>query len=198
MANHKVPRFSTWSRETYIDPENMPANRYYTSQSMVSGDDQRYGERSEKWFQNYRRSHVAEQTLVKHLTTLGTPYRPTSFSDKPDRVLGTRCFRRESVVNKPRYHLTNRIPDRERDHAQIDDLGFQHRQQYRDESGTLFDQKLDYFHYPTKAEDQFVPKVSPSRSEGIIGNYPNNTKAALEYVYDKERGPKDYELWHKV
>lgn len=196
MANHKLPRFWTWTRETYVDPINMPANRYYTPHFMAAGDNQRYGEGREKWFQDYRRSCIAEKTLVKNLNTLGSPYRPTSFSDKPDRVLGARCLRRESVLNKPRHHLTNRIPDRERDRAQIDDIGSQHRQQYRDQSGTLLDQKVDYFHYPTTAEQQFLPKVNPP--DGTIGNYPNNTKAALEYVHDKERGPKDYELWHKV
>ena len=59
---------------------------------MVSGYGQRYGERREKWFQDYRRSHEAEQTLAKRLNTLGSPYRPTSFSDKPDRVLGMRVL----------------------------------------------------------------------------------------------------------
>lgn len=196
MANHKQPRFSTWSRETYVDPMNMPANRYYTPHFMASGDDQRYGEGRERWFQDYRRSYIAEKTLVKNLNTFGSPYRPTSFSDKSDRVLGTRCMRREAVLHKPRHHLTNRIPDRQRDRAQIDDIVFQHRQQYRDQIGTLFDEKVDYFHYPTTAEEQFLPKASPH--EGTIGSYPSNTKAALEYVYDKERGPKDYELWHKV
>lgn len=163
---------------------------------MASGDEQRYGEGREKWFQDYRRSHVAEQTLAKNLNTLGSPYRPTSFSDKPDRVLGSRCSRREAVLNKPRHHIINRIPDRERDRAQIDDIGFQHRQQYRDQSGTLLGQKLEYFHVPTKAEEQFLPRSSPP--EGTIGSYPNNTRASLEYTYDKERGPKDYELWYKV
>lgn len=196
MANHKVPRFSTWHRETYVDPINMPANRYFTPHFMPYRDSQRYGEGREKWFQDYRRSYVAERTLVKNLNTLGSPYRPTSLSDKPDRVLGTRCLRREAVLNKPHHHLTNRIPDRERDRAQIDDLVFKHRQQYRDQSGTLFDQKVAYFHNPTTAEEQFLPKVNPPKD--TIGSYPNNTKAALEYTYDLERGPKEYELWHKV
>lgn len=66
----------------------------------------------------------------------------------------------------------------------------------KDQSGTLFGQKLDYFHIPTKAEEQFVPRMSPP--EGDIGSYPSNTRAAFEYTYDKERGPKDYELWPKV
>ena len=196
MANHKLARFSTWSGETYVDPINMPANRYYTPHFMASGDNQRYGEGRERWFQDYRRSYKAEQTLVKNLNTLGSPYRPTSFSDKPDRVLGARCFRREAVLNKPLHHLTNRIPDRERDRAQIDHIGFQHREQYRDQSGTLSDKKLDYFHYPTTAEEQFLPEENPP--EGTIGNYPNNTRAALEHTYDKERGPREYERWRKV
>lgn len=82
------------------------------------------------------------------------------------------------------------------DRAQIDNIVFQHRQQYRDQSGTLFDQKVAYFHYPTAAEEQFLPKVKPPKE--TIGTYPNTTKAALEYTYDLERGPKEYELWHKV
>ncbi|KAK2560782.1 Protein FAM166C A [Acropora cervicornis] len=196
MANHKMGRFSTWSRETYLDPMHMPANRHYMPHFMPSGDEQRYGEGREKWFQDYRRSYVAEQTLTRNLNTLGSPYRPTSLSDKPDRVLGSRCLRQEAVLNIPRHHLINRIPDRERDRAQVDDICFQHRQQYKDQSGTLFGQKLDYFHIPTKAEEQFVPRMSPP--EGDIGSYPSNTRAALEYTYDKERGPKDYELWPKV
>ena len=195
MANHKVERFSTWNRETYVSPINMPANKYYTPHFTNCQDDQRYGEGREKWFHDYRRSHIAETTLVKNLNTLGSPYRPTSYSDSPDRVLGARCQRREAVLNKPRQHLTNRIPDTERDRAQIDDIVFQHRQQYKDQSET-FDQKLGYFHFPTTAENQFLPQVCPP--EGTIGSYPNNTKAALEYTYDLERGPKEYELWYKV
>ena len=197
MANHVLPRHTTWSQETYVNPLNMPANRYYTPRLYTSfGDIPERGAGRERWFHDYRRSHVAERTLENNLKTPGTVVRPTTFSDKPDRVLGARCQRREAVLYKPNHHLTNRIPDRERERAQVDNLVFQHRQQYSDKSDTLHDHKVPYFHYPTDAQQQFLPRVSPPKD--TIGSYPNRSKASWEYTYDFERGPKDYELWWKV
>ncbi|XP_020893313.1 uncharacterized protein LOC110232457 [Exaiptasia diaphana] len=198
MANHVMPKFSTWTKETYINPSNMPENRFYTPSLFSNfGHIQDHGAGREKWFNDYRRSTIAQRTLRNgQLSMNPPPIRPTAYSDDPDRVLGKRKMRREAVLNKPRHHLTNRIPDRERDRSQIDDITFQHRQQYRDQSETLYEHRLPYFHYPTEAQDQFLPRVR-QRSD-YMGNYPNNRRAALEYTYDKERGPKHFELWHKV
>jgi len=197
MANRLMPRHSTWTKETYIDPINMPAHRHYTPQLHSNFgyiDDKGAGR--EKWFQDYRRSTVAHHVRRNgELSMNPPPIRPTAFSDDPDRVLGKRKMRREAILNKPRHHVTNRIPDRERDRSQIDDLTFQHRQQYRDQSRTLYEQRVPYFHYPTEAVDQFLPRV---RREDSLGNYPNHRRAALEFTYDKERGPKHFQLWHKV
>ncbi|XP_032222640.1 uncharacterized protein LOC5521474 [Nematostella vectensis] len=198
MANRAVAKFSTWTKETYIDPKNMPANRYYTPSLYTSfGDIPSHGAGREKWFHDYRRSNIAERTLRNgQLSMNPPPIRPTSFSDNPDRVLGKRTMRREAILNKPRHHLENRIPDRERERCRIDDLTFYHRQQYRDPSGSLYEHRVPYYHYPTEAEEQFLPRVR--QEPDTMGSYPNYRRAASESVYDFKRGPKVYELWHKV
>ncbi|XP_031563002.1 protein FAM166C-like [Actinia tenebrosa] len=198
MANHVMPKFSTWTKETYIEPVNMTGHRYYSPNHFPSfGHTYDHGVGREKWFHDYRRSTVAEKTLRNgQLSMNPPPIRPTTFSDSPDRVLGARKLRREAILNRPNYHLVNRIPDRERDRAQIGSMVYEHRQQYRDESQTLYEHTVPFFHYPTEAQDQFLPRERSSRN--YVGNYPTSRTAALEYTYDKERGPKHYQLWHKV
>ena len=200
MAFHAPPKHMTWTKEIYINPTHNSANRYYTPRLYTSFGDvpPPHGANREKWFHDYRRSHISERILQNNLKVLGlpTPFRTTTFSDKPDRVLGARKQRRDAVLYNPHYHLTNRIPDQERDRKMVDDLTYQHRQQYRDHSGTLTNHRVSYFHYPTEAEKQFLPKMRPPRN--MIDNYPNAFKASREYVWDIPRGPKHFELWHKV
>jgi len=203
MAFHAPGRYVSWTKETYINPMNMPANRHYTPRLYTNFGDvpPTQGAGREKWFHDYRRSHISERTLQNNLKVLGppVPVRPTTFSDKPDRVLGARKQRRDAILYNPHHHLANRIPDQERDRNMIGDLTFQHRQQFRDHSGTLTDHhKVSYFHYPTEAEHQFLPRARPPQN--MIDKYPNAFKASREYVWDTHtaRGPKHYELWHKV
>ncbi|CAB4004507.1 Hypothetical predicted protein [Paramuricea clavata] len=190
MANHVHDRYTTTSRETYRHPKSVPAYLYYTPERPQNfGKTYEHGEGTTKWFHDYRRSQVAEKVLKENL--VGMEVRPTWLSDRPDRVLGARCATRDELLNRPDYKMFNRLPDRERDLKEFVKTKEEHRENYKDITGTTH--KVDLFHYPTEAKEQFVDRGSKSTTR--IGDYPNAHKAALEHTWETERGPKHYELY---
>jgi hypothetical protein len=191
MANHVHDRYTTTSRETYRHPKSVPAYRYYTPERPQNfGKTYEHSEGTTKWFHDYRRSQVAEKVLKENLESVGMEVRPTWLSDRPDRVLGARCATRDELLNRPDYKMFNRLPDRERDLKEFVKTKEEHRENYKDITGTTH--KVDLFHYPTEAKEQFVDRGSKSTK---IGEYPNAHKAALEHSWETERGPKHYELY---
>lgn len=70
----------------------------------------------------------------------------------------------------------------------------EHRNDYKDLTDRRH--KVDFFHYPTKASEQFVDRGSQSTTK--ITDYPSPHKGALEYTWETERGPKHYELYRGV
>ena len=192
MANHVHDKYTTTSRETYRHPKSVPAYPYYMPERPQDfGITYNHREGTTKWFHDYRRSQVAEKMLKENLESIGMEVRPTWLSEKPDRVLGARCFSREELLNRPDYKMFNRLPDRERDLRKFVKDKEEHRQNYNDLTDTTH--KVDFFHNPTEAKEQFVDRGSKSTSS--IGDYPNKHKAALEYTWQTERGPKHYELY---
>lgn len=193
MANHVHGKYTTTSREAYCHPKSWPAYQYYTPERpQTFGKTYEHGEGIPKWFHQYRRSQVAEKVLKENLESVGAEVRPTWFSDKPDRVLGARCADRDELLNRPDYKMFNRLPDRERDMKEFIKNKEKHREHYKDLTGTAH--KVDMFHYPTEAKEQFIDRKCGSK----IGDYPNPHKAALEYTWETERGPKHYELYNGV
>ena len=192
MANHVHDKYTTSSREAYRHPRSVPAYQYYMPERPQQfGTTHEHREGTSRWFHDYRRSQVAEKVLKGNLESVGVEVRPTWLSDKPDRVLGARCATREELLNRPDYKMFNRLPDRERDLKEFVKSKEDHRENYKDLTGTTH--KVDLFHYPTEAKEQFVDReVKP----GKIGNYPNAHRSALEYTWENDRGPKHYELYH--
>lgn len=192
MANRVHEKYATTSREAYCHPKSTSAYRYYSPNCPQSfGKSYDHGEGTVKWFNEYRRSEVPENVLRNNTESIGLKPRPTWFSDKPDRVLGARCAAREALLNRPDYKLLNRIPDRERELKEFVKTKEEHRDNYKDLTGIK--PKIDFFHYPTKAVEQFADRNVPSSSK--IGEFPTPHKAALEHTWETERGPKHYELY---
>lgn len=193
MANHVHNKYTTSQLDAYRHPRSVPAYRYYTPERPQDfGKTYQHGEGTAKWFQGYHRSLVAEKTVKENLECIGTDtvVRPTWFSDKPNKVLGARCVDREGLFYRPGYKLFNRLADRERVLKQFVKSEQDHRRNYKDLSGTTH--KVDLFHCPTEAMDQFVGRTSAAK----IGDYPNTHLAALEYVWETDRGLKHYQLYH--
>ena len=193
MANHVHNKYTTSSQEAYRHPKSVSAYRHYMPEPPrnLGTTCCQHGEGTARWFQGYRRSQVAEKVLKENLESVGMEVRPTWLSDKPERVLGARCAAREELLNRPDPKLFNRLPDRERDLAEFVQRKEEHRHNYRDLTGTTH--KVDLFHYPTEAKEQFVDREPCTTTK--IGEYPNSHKAALEFTWETERGPKHYELY---
>ncbi|XP_028393107.1 UPF0573 protein C2orf70 homolog B-like [Dendronephthya gigantea] len=195
MANHLHDKYTTTSREAYSHPKSVPAYRYYMPERpQTFGKTFQHGEGTKRWFHDYRRTQVAEKVMKENLESAGIDVRPTWHSDKPDRVLGARCADREELLNRPDYKMFNRLPDRERDLAEFVERKEEHRNDYKDLTGRTH--KVDFFHYPTEASEQFVERGTQSSSK--MTDYPNPHKGALEYTWETQRGPKHYELYRGV
>ena len=192
-ANHVHNKYTTTSREAFGHPKASPAYEYYMPNRPQSfGRERQTNEGSVKWFNEYRRADIPEKVLRDNVESVGVKIRPTWYSESPDRVLGARCADRETLLNTPDYKLLNRLPDRERDLKEFVNLKEGHREHYKDVTNTKH--KVDFFHQPTDAEKMFGVKTT--ESSATIGKFPNTHKAALEYTWETERGPKHYELYH--
>ena len=105
MANYAAEKFISTCQDTYRNPRDQFSYKYYHPQVFTSQKNDYHPNKGTKsWFQDYRRSNIAEQTLRQNLNALNTPVRPTHFSDKPDIALGARKSDREALF--PIIHLT--------------------------------------------------------------------------------------------
>ena len=191
MSNHVAPRLTSSYQSSYKDPlRNQTDYRFYNPQLFVPSIDKYQPDKgTKKWFHDYRRSTVAEQTMKNNLKSMPTPLRPTYYSDKPDIVLGFRKEDRESLLpvihNNPVYNLTQRIPDRERDRdKRFMSYTQTHRDQMRDPTGSLH-KKHDFFYHPFPSEQTFSTRQRST--DKYMSHFPGEHTAANEFVYAKKR-----------
>ena len=191
MANGISPKFTTTNNATYQNPHRDQTDfKYYHPQLFVNceSQDRVHGKPTTHWFQDYRRSCIAERTLKKNLMLLNSPMRPSCYSEKPDIALGARKQSHEALFpgihNQPQYLLSNRNPDRmrDRDSAFMRDT-LNHRNQYCDETGSNH-KKVDRFYYPYQANDTFKKRdLDLTR----VTDNPTTHVSAVELVYDRRR-----------
>lgn len=185
MAFRIAPKFESTTRSDFNHPYLEKLDYKYYHPQLFTNSIHKYAPNKgrKKFFHDYRRCHVSEQTLEKNLEGLPTPFRPTWYCDKTSRVLGRRKIDREAlfpvIQNKPLYTLSNRIPDRERDRDKkfMDEVK-QHRMQYKDLTGSRHE-RSSYFHCPSPAGDVFLER---KRGTGIQSDYPNNLRVSQEHT----------------
>lgn len=190
MAFRVTPKFESTAKGTYKHPHFEQYDYKYYHPQLFTNTMHHYepDKGTKKFFNDYRRCHVSEQTLKMNMERMQTPARPTWYSDKPDRALGRRKIDREALFpvihNKPLYKLSNRIPDRERDRDEkfMCDV-LEHRLQYKDLTGSRH-VKSSHFHCPNPASDVFIQKKDKG---GIYNEYPSNFRVAQESVYNLKR-----------
>ena len=203
MAFRVSPKLLSTTHDTFREPHYDQYDfKYYHPQLFThTRNHYRPDKGTRKFFHDYRRSHIVEQTLKKNLESFGGDaepeklVRPTWNSDKPDRVLGRRKIDRESlfpvIQNKPVYTLSNGIPDRERDRdGKFRNETEYHRTQYRDLTGSIH-KKSPYFHVPDAASSIFAPKDAV---QSFTDSYPSHQIVAGEMTYDLERAPSLMDL----
>ena len=186
MANKCAEKFLSTTHDAYKRPFiNQFDYKGYVSQSFVyNADNYRPNIGTKKWFQDYRRSSVAEKTMENNRRSLQSPLRPTDFSNDPDRVLGKRELHREALFpvihNNSLYTLTN-TKDKTYSRYMLDST--RHRDQYIDktESNNV---KIDTFYFPFPASETFSKRYVTSK---YITDFPTNHTAATEFVVDKRR-----------
>lgn len=186
MANKCAEKFLSTTHDAYKRPFiNQFDYKGYVSQSFVyNADNYRPNIGTKKWFQDYRRSSVAEKTMENNRRSLQSPLRPTDFSNDPDRVLGKRKLHREALFpvihNNSLYTLTN-TKDNTYSSYMLDST--RHRDQYIDktESNNV---KIDTFYFPFPASETFLKRYVTSK---YITDFPTNHTAATEFVVDKRR-----------
>ena len=186
MANKCAEKFLSTTHDAYKRPFiNQVDYKGYVPQFFVyNADKYQPNIGTKKWFQDYRRSSVAEKTMENNRKTLQSPLRPTDFSNDPDRVLGKRKLHREALFpvihNNSLYAVTN-TKDNSYSSYMLDST--RHRDQYIDKTGSN-NVKIDTFYFPFPASETFSKRYVTSK---YITDFPTNHTAATEFVVDKRR-----------
>ncbi|XP_070555278.1 ciliary microtubule inner protein 2C-like [Ptychodera flava] len=138
----------TTHNATYIPPRLMPGYKGHCPTTKFDYGET-YGHATAKYFQDYRSATLNNS---KSNYSTGGQF-PTIYSHNPDLVMSARDRTRERYRTAPKYQLSNLQYDREEDLSKFDTLAQQHREHYKDRTGTM--QRVDYFMLPVKAEEQF-------------------------------------------
>ncbi|ELT89641.1 hypothetical protein CAPTEDRAFT_167433 [Capitella teleta] len=138
----------TTHNATYIHPRFMPGYRGYVP-TMKFSYGETYGNQTNKYFQDFR-STTLDNSKTNYCKG---GYFPTYYTHSPELATSERTERWDRWLNAPRYTLTNRDHDRQEDLMRFGKMTLAHREHYNDKSGERH--QVEYFHIPTKAEDQF-------------------------------------------
>ncbi|XP_077991169.1 ciliary microtubule inner protein 2C-like [Glandiceps talaboti] len=139
----------TTHNATYIPPRLMPGYKGHCPTTKFDYGES-YGHATAKYFQDYR-SETLNNSVSNYSRGGGFP---TIYSHNPDMVMSARDRTRERYRTAPKYQLSNIQHDRMDDLEKFDTSSQQHREHYKDRTGTL--QRVDYFMLPKKAEEQFA------------------------------------------
>ncbi|XP_071964659.1 ciliary microtubule inner protein 2C-like [Antedon mediterranea] len=139
---------TTTHQATYIPPKLMPGYKGHCP-TLKYDYGETYGNATAKYFQDYR---------SKTLNTSQTNYAnggqfPTVYTHNPDLVIPNRERTRERWRTAPPYSLNNVQHDRQDQLQSFDKLAQQHRDHYKDRTGTVG--RVDEFLIPKKAEDMY-------------------------------------------
>ncbi|XP_033123631.1 protein FAM166C A-like isoform X2 [Anneissia japonica] len=142
----------TTNQATYIPPKLMPGYKGHCP-TLKYDYGETYSNATAKYFQDYR---------SKTLNTSKTNYSsggqfPTVYTHNPDLVIPNRERTRERWRSAPTYSLNNVQHDRQDELQSFDKLAQQHRDYYKDRTGTV--PRVDEFLIPKKAEDMYRQDV---------------------------------------
>ncbi|KAF6770921.1 hypothetical protein AHF37_10557 [Paragonimus kellicotti] len=133
MQHPSSDRLITTHNATYIEPRFMPGYRGHCPLEKFDYG-QTYGNFTAKQFQDYRSTA---------LNSSMTPYRnggifPTYYSYTPDIVINNQKASRERYTDRFDVNLYNTDHARQKEIQTFDLLAQQHREYYKDKTGTLY------------------------------------------------------------
>jgi len=148
----------TTHQATYIPPRMMPGYKGHCPTAKFDYGET-YGNATAKYFQDYR-SQTLNQSKSNYAK--GGQF-PTVYTHNPDLVIHARDRTREQWRTAPKYELTNVNHDRKEEIDKFDKLAQEHRQYYKDRTGTV--QRVNEFLIPKSAEDMYRQDVKSAEEE---------------------------------
>jgi len=138
----------TTHQATYIPPRLMPGYKGHCP-TMKFDYGETYGNATAKCFQDYRST-----TLDNSKTNYSNGGQfPTVYTHNPDQVIGARDRTRERWRTTPDYSLSNVNHDRKEEVNKFDQLAQEHREHYKDRTGTLG--RVNEFLIPRTAQEMY-------------------------------------------
>lgn len=142
MEKPSSDRLITTDHATYISPCFVP--RYRGQVPLEKYDyGQTYGAFTAKQFQDYRSAVLSSSMSLYHKGGIF----PTYYSHAPDIVLNNRKTGRERYTDRFGVTLYNKDYERSEELKDFDVLAQQHREYYKDKTGTLY--PVSTFQVPT-------------------------------------------------
>ncbi|XP_069742597.1 ciliary microtubule inner protein 2C isoform X2 [Narcine bancroftii] len=148
MASRSAGTLITNYNATYIPPALMPGyHGHVPTINFTYGDT--YGNSTRKYFGDFRMSA---------LNSSQSPYSkggqfPTIYSYSPSLVIENRMHNRNRWLSAPRWSRYDVDFNREEEIKTFDKLSQQHRENYKDKTGTI--PGVNHFVLPGKEEDTF-------------------------------------------
>ncbi|XP_063296853.1 ciliary microtubule inner protein 2C isoform X2 [Pelobates fuscus] len=148
MATRSAGTLITHNNATYIPPALMPGYRgYVPAQAFTYGDT--FGNTSARYFQDFRSTA---------LNSSQTPYSkggqfPTRYSNDPALVISSRSRGWDRWLYSPNCSRYNVDYDRTEELKGFKKVAEQHRDHYRDKTGTLY--QVPHFMLPVKNEETY-------------------------------------------
>ncbi|XP_041043370.1 protein FAM166C A [Carcharodon carcharias] len=149
MASRSAGTLITNYNATYIPPALMPGYRgFVPTVNFTYGDT--YGNTTRKYFQDFR---------LSALNSSQSPYSkggqfPTIYSNDPSLVIADRSHNRNRWLYAPQWSRNDVDFDRNEELKKFDKLAQQHRENYKDKTGTI--PRVDHFVIAGREEDTFL------------------------------------------
>ncbi|XP_078256255.1 ciliary microtubule inner protein 2C [Rhinoraja longicauda] len=175
MASRSAGTLITNYNATYIPPALMPGYRGFVPTIHFTYGDT-YGNSTRKYFQDFR---------MAALNSSQSPYSkggqfPTFYSNDPSLVIENRMNNRNRWLYAPRWSRHDVDFDREEALKTFDKLAQQHRENYKDKTGTI--PRIDHFVLPGREEYTFpcLPNIQHDKDDCPSPDYISWPREALD------------------